>query len=189
MKAYSLIDFYRDNVGCSCQHCGRGIKNIAVIRDNLTGEKLVVGTTCVDKLLGINEKANKLLQKRIKEYTRMKDRYTKEIEYKNNLNEYIETRLIENAQYDLDDYNYKKPWEVVRDSIHTIEFAYNQLLIHTKEFNKLSKTKLVDLIILDELLEGQENFKNRFKTVKKGNNWEYDLSNEPEIQKLLNIYN
>ena len=74
MKAYSLIDFYRDNRGMSCQHCGRGIKNIAVVRDNLTGERLYVGTTCIDKLLGINEKANKLLQKRIKDYTRMRER-------------------------------------------------------------------------------------------------------------------
>ena len=164
MKAYSLIDFYRDNRGMSCQHCGRGIKNIAVVRDNLTGERLYVGTTCIDKLLGINEKANKLLQKRIKDYTRMRERYTK------------------------DNYNYKKPWEVVRDSIHNIDFAYYQLIKHTVEFNKLSKTKLVDLEPLDELVEGQKKFNERFVSIERGYSWEYDLSNEAEIRQLLNKY-
>lgn len=188
MKAYSLIDFYYDKVGMSCQHCGRAIKNIAVVRDNLTGEKLYVGTTCVDKLLGINEKANKLLQKKIKEYLKMKDRYMTQIKLQDNLLNYIEKELQGNSQYSKDSYNYRKPWIVVRESIHNIGFAYTQLIKHTVEFNKLSKTKLVNLESLDELIEGQKKFKERFQDVKRGSSWEYDLSNEPEIKQLLNKY-
>lgn len=188
MKAYSLIDFYYDKTGMSCQHCGRAIKNIAVVRDNLTGEKLYVGTTCVDKLLGINEKANKLLQKRIKEYTRMKDRYMRYINLQYDLLNYIEGNLQKNLQYPKDSYNYRDPWIIVRESIHNIEFAYAQLIKHTVEFNKLSKTKLVDLESLDELIEGQKKFKERFKDIKRSYTWEYDLSNESEIKQLLNKY-
>ena len=185
---YTLIRIGHDRTGTSCEHCGRYIKNIAHVRDNMTGQVLRVGTTCINKLMKLNEKSNKLLQQRIKQYQQRINYNYKVIN--SDIVEYLEAKLVEGQEYshNKESYSYQPSWIVAREAIQNISFAYSQLIKVTKELDNLSST-LIQLEELDILKERHEQFKERFKTIDYKNTWKYNLDNEPEIQELLNKYN
>ena len=99
IKQYSLVNNYQLGNGMgvrTCSRCGKPIASVYVVRDNLTGDLLEVGSSCICKILGIENKSvktafnNKIkdFEKRLKEFNEysIKKIYFKEIEigtYKN----------------------------------------------------------------------------------------------------------
>ena len=187
---YTLIRIEYNHIGTSCEECGRYIKNIAYVRDNMTNKVLKVGTTCINKLMKLNKKSSDLLQKRIKDYQRRIEYNYTVIAKINNIEEYIEAKLIEGKEYSYnkDSYSYQPSWIVVREAIQNISFAYSQLIKVTKELDNLSKT-LIQLEELEILEEQHKAFKERFKTEDYKNTWKHNLDNEEGIKELLKKYN
>ncbi|NFT08427.1 hypothetical protein FDF26_15415 [Clostridium botulinum] len=72
MYQYSIIGIWKDETGTTCQHCGRGIKNVVNLRDNHTGEEMVVGTTCINKIMDMGVGFEKRVQREIKKYMKLK---------------------------------------------------------------------------------------------------------------------
>ena len=72
MYQYTIIGIWRDERGTTCEHCGRGIKNVVKVRDNHTGEEKIVGTTCIDKIMDMGIGFSKRVQKEIKKYMKLK---------------------------------------------------------------------------------------------------------------------
>lgn len=92
MTKYSVIEIYKSEISDTCNHCNRAIKNIAVVRNNLTGETLKVGLTCLENLLNITESFSKLV---VKESNKL-------IKLQNDLNSWNEAlENVEDVDYNI----------------------------------------------------------------------------------------
>lgn len=182
MNQYTIVSFENDRIGTSCEHCGRGIKNIAILKDNVTGNKIKVGLTCFGKIMKLNETFEKAVQKAVKKYKKDIEHYKKDM----NIVEEFKKRVEWNKEYEVGHYCYKTDKEILRDAIQRVSFGLTQMIIKTKELNKLSKQGLIQLEDLEQLEKQLAEHKNRFKSVSVGRDWEYDLSNEKELLSLIN---
>jgi transcription elongation factor Elf1 len=189
MKHYTLLGEYTLAEGQktdTCDHCGRAIKSVYMVKDNVTGETLKVGMVCIGKIMNLNESFEKALTKELKKYKKTVDMYEKRVNI--NLLESIKRQLENNSQLDKDNYNYSDPRIIVRDTINNIWFSLQQLIRETEKLNKLSKSGLIDISKLDEYKNQLKEFDERFKTINTNCDWNYDLSKEFEILNILNQY-
>ena len=141
---YTLIRIEYNHIGTSCEECGRYIKNIAYVRDNMTNKVLKVGTTCINKLMKLNKKSSDLLQKRIKDYQRRIEYNYTVIAKVNNIEEYLEAKINPKRRLYLTilitelslsashNFDYREANDSITDIIHYINDHLTQPLnIHT----------------------------------------------------------
>ena len=172
MRKYNLIGYEKGNT--TCEHCGRGIKNIALLRNNITGEVESVGLTCVEKILKLNPQFAKALNKEIKKYYEYMEYYKDGLDIKINFN-----RLIK-----YDDYKDLSKRKILDKAISEKSFCLVRMIEHTRKLQKVSQSGLVQIENLKELEKQLSDFKNRFKTRPTGRSWEYILDNEQELLEL-----
>jgi hypothetical protein len=189
MKQYTLLGEYNLAEGQksdTCDHCGRAIKSVYLVKDNVTNKVLKVGMVCIGKIMNLNESFEKALTKELKKYKKTVTTYESQINI--DLLQRIKQRLEENSKLEKDDYNYNKPVILVRNVIHNIDFYLYQLIKETEKLNHLSKSGLIDIAKLEEYKKQYKAFQERFTTIQTTSDWNYDLTNENEINKLLNSY-
>lgn len=183
MNQYKLIGKYTLAEGQQkdiCEHCGRAIKSVYIVMDNITGNKMKVGSTCITKLMNLTDSFSKLLNKTIKAYDKRYNEYLESVDIMTNYNKVLDIRIKEGYEITKSLRN-----DIMYFAIGMVGTNLHYLIKATKEFNNLSKKGLIQLANLEELKEYQKAYDNRFKTREKGNSWEYILDNEIEILKII----
>lgn len=131
MKEWKIIDVYYSKDSYTCEHCGRVIRNIALIQNNVTGVEMKVGLTCLDKIMNLNEKFADALQREIKSYYKSIAHYK---EIMNNEDESIKNKWWETAQ-------------IIRDTEKLNKFSKSGLidLMNLEELKNKFNTLRVEL--------------------------------------------
>lgn len=183
MNKYTLIGKYTLAEGQTkdtCEHCGRAIKSVYIVRNNLTGENMKIGSTCIVKIMNLNEAFGKALTKTIKNYDKRYNEYLNSLDITSRYNQILEMRLTQGLENTKELRN-----DIMYFVIGMIGTNLYYLIKETEKFNKLSKTGLIELANLEELKEQEKEYHNRFQTREKGNSWEYILDNEKEILNII----
>lgn len=152
MKQYTIINTYSIAKGQkaeTCDHCGRAIKDVTIIHDNVNNIDLKVGSTCIIKIMKLNESFNKALLKAIKSYNKSIDLKKEYINYtiEDVKNDYI--KALENDG--LNQWNtregkigYTKAQLYYSYTIN-VWYTLNDILQYINKLNSVSKTGLVEL--------------------------------------------
>lgn len=162
MSNYKLIGLtYGDSR--TCEHCGRTIKNIAILENTVTGEKMEVGTTCLGKVLNLNEKFDKAVQTEIKKYKAYVDKYNETRDYQTNYNRMVESGSLQ--QYNPDNRNedgslrFYTEKQVMKSAKMLVWTGVADLIKATKRLNELSKKGYIQLMNLAELEKEEKEIK------------------------------
>jgi hypothetical protein len=155
MYQYTILNVYKDERGTTCEHCGRGIKNVVEVKDNHTGEIMIIGTTCINKLMSMNEGFAKRVDKEVKKYMKL-------IEKVNNFNlenevskVYDELQTIEERDQCSFNDNHTGFLKIWNDSTNSFRYKTNEEFESTKQelINDLRYWNEVDVKNLNKLKE------------------------------------
>lgn len=152
MKQYQIINSYSIATGQqaeTCEHCGRAIKHVTVVHDNVNNTDMKIGCTCIIKVMNLNESFNKALVKAIKSYN-------KEIDLKKEYLDYtidnVKADYFKSLENDgLNQWNTREGKHGFTNYqlyySHTIKVWYrlNDILKYTDKLNTVSKSGLVEI--------------------------------------------
>lgn len=153
---YKLIGSYTLGEGqvLTCDRCGKAIKNVYTIIDTLTGELLNVGSTCIDKVLTIEnmgrkkalikeiEKLGKLIQNaRESIKTSVIDLYNEEIEkgdYKTQYNTrtYSQGLTKFDVYYNIIDYRWYQLSRVIKEQENLVKITNGEVNYDIEDLRK-----------------------------------------------------
>lgn len=164
MSQYRIISTWHQETADCCEHCGRGIKNIALLENTVTGDRMMVGLTCLGKIMNLNEKFDKAVQSEIKKYYKLVTAYQEvknfEDDYKAELKKGLEGRTV----WDDRKYGFRPMTE--RDIINPIVGEYlnklEKLIKKTIGLNDFSKNGMIQLENEIELKKEYNKVKNQY---------------------------
>lgn len=145
MKEFSLIGYEYGKT--SCEHCGRAIRNIAILKNNVTGDIQKVGLTCVQKIMNLNDNFYKAMSREIKKFHKDIEFYSKSLDIETNLINLVEVQ----KGYNKNHYCYKTYDQVFENAIDKVGFALARMIIECEKMNKLSKSGFIDISIKESL--------------------------------------
>ena len=160
MKRYQLVNIYglaKGEKSETCERCGKAIKDIYVIHDNLENKDLHVGSTCIGKVMNLNENFDVALQKELKKYSKLLKKvnnWSLDKEINNLRNKLIKGTWGQNCVYDeknkchraytLEEFdNIKNEIKINRIELH--ESDIKDLELQKEKLNKFSKTGLINI--------------------------------------------
>lgn len=91
MNEYILISYIKGKG--VCDYCGRIIKNIVIIKNNVIGEVFYVGLICVEKIMKLNVIFYKVLLREIKKYYKCMEYYSKGLDIEINFNKIVKNNI------------------------------------------------------------------------------------------------
>jgi hypothetical protein len=152
MKQYQIINSYSIATGQqaeTCEHCGRAIKHVTVVHDNVNNTDIKIGCTCIIKVMKLNENFNKALVKAIKSYNKEIDLKKKYLDY---IIENVKADYFESLENDgLNQWNDREgrhgftkaqlyySWAI------NVWYSLHDILRYTEKLNEVSKTGLVEI--------------------------------------------
>jgi len=140
------IQWYYDSVGCSCDRCGHGIKNIFQVEDN--GVIFKIGSECIKKVSNISDYGLKELNKDVKSLEETKKRL--EIMQGKTIEELVNDRngdygMKEMTTKEKDACNWEKTWrpvtkeEYIKSIPETIDFLEEQIKYKVEKMSQKYK--------------------------------------------------
>lgn len=154
MCEWTIVDTFYSKDSYMCEHCGRVIKNIAIIKSNITGDTMKVGLTCLEKIMKLNKPFYKALQVEIKRYYKTVAEYEKS----KNLKENYTLERADNKNND------KNNQTIAMLVIKNLEISLYRLIEDTTKLNKFSKTGLIKLQNLEELKKENKRIEKKFSS-------------------------
>lgn len=134
MTRYSVTLIYQDSQGLTCSHCNRAIKNVAVLKDNLTGDLINVGLTCLEHLLSLKETTNKAIVKESKELIKLRVQLSK-----------IQNKTFNDSQNDINMFGEK----MFDDELSFVDWQQSVSVMYQNKITKqLEKINKIDRNIL-----------------------------------------
>ncbi|HBE8485856.1 TPA: hypothetical protein KRE72_002942 [Clostridioides difficile] len=167
MNEYILINYTKGKG--ACDHCGRTIKNIATIKNNVTGEVFHVGLTCVEKIMKLNVTFYKALSREIKKHYKCMEFYSKGLDIETNLNKIVKN----NTKYKEGSYAYKSNEQMLEDAIAEVAWSLARMIDSCMRMNKLSKSGLIDIDILNSLFIKYKEYMSKFDENYNKNKYKY----------------
>jgi hypothetical protein len=141
----------------SCDHCGRAIKNIALVENTVTNEKMEIGLTCCEKLMKLNESWTKAMITEVKKYYKIVDEYNISKDFDSLVNEEIER--YSKAGYEVDE---KQKHDFLMNAVARHLRAIETLVKKTIALNNFSKSGLIQLGDANELKIEYNKFKTEY---------------------------
>jgi hypothetical protein len=140
--------YYDEERGRCCDRCGRDIKHIYVLTDEITGAEWLVGCECINKVVGISDFGLKQLKHDLK---RISEKQAKLADMRSKTAEQLieeangDYGMIEMSTAEKNACNWEQTWrmrtvdEYREELAHTMWFLEARIRIETDELSKKYK--------------------------------------------------
>lgn len=163
MNRYVLTGVNLYGKGINCCRCGKPIKEVYSVYDNIENKEMLVGCTCIKEILKTNETISKSLEKELKKYAKLLKSYdenfdaekefdkirkfVKEGKYKKSMrwDEELQIHRPPNLE-ELE----KEHDTIIKCLINCNEYNKRDLKLQKEKLNKLVIKGILDIRLLEE---------------------------------------
>lgn len=143
MIRYQLINTYTAQRGETCDRCGKAIKNVYMVKDNALDKYIYVGSTCIDKVLYVeNDTVKNAIIRKVEHFRKSVEEIEEQL--KISLDDIYFERIKEGSWKTA--YNCDKQrtggytrYEVYHNIISNRWFNIHQIIKEAKELNKINE--------------------------------------------------
>lgn len=178
MNKFVLVRTGFEHLTTTCDRCGKPIKWTYTAKNLVTGEEQTVGSTCIDKVLYIeNKNTTKAIEKEIVKYSEELEEYKK----------YMGISIEELYKAELNKNWYNKDYarnrsDLYHNVIQCILGKVEKMITATKNINNGRLKNYIQLENIDDLIELKNQYKSLMQDIKE--NKLYISKDEKKIDKI-----